>query len=244
MSIAHFTEAERTLRELLESLRKQVAAAVDQSHRLRAGIAEAHAMSATLHQGAAQLPDPAFLNDRIETGLAEAQSKLDEMTQASLTRVAGQMRRAKSDLEILVTDTVMAFERSAEQARRAASGISRTVDEKLNRAVRQAEEIVAMLEAHANRQTNPSQTDPPLPPSANGQLAPTVPPAAWAMAISSAMNPVPESSSAPADVPQPVTAANLEAIEQGLSNRVEHLVSQVHNAHARPRNVEISDAAA
>jgi hypothetical protein len=242
MSIAHFTEAERTLRELLESLRKQVAAAVDQSHRLRAGIAEAHAMSATLHQGAAQLPDPAILNDRIETGLAEAQSKLDEMTQASLTRIAGQMRRAKSDLEILVTDTVMAFERSAEQARRAASGISRTVDEKLNRAVRQAEEIVAMLEAHANRQVNPTQTDPALP-SANGEFAPTVPPAAWAMAISSAMNQVPESPSAPADVPQPVTAANLQAIEQGLSNRVEHLVSQVQNAHARPRNVEISDAA-
>jgi hypothetical protein len=63
------------------------------------------------------------------------------------------------------------------------------------------------------------------------------------MAISSAMNQVPESPSAPADVPQPVTAANLQAIEQGLSNRVEHLVSQVQNAHARPRNVEISDAA-
>jgi hypothetical protein len=140
-------------------------------------MAEAHAMSAALHQQAAQLPDPAVLDDRIEGALGEIQSKLDEMTQATLGRVAEQMRRAKSDLEVLVSDTVIAFERSAEQARRAASGIARTVDEKLNRAAQRADEIVAMIEAQAERRTRAEQAESPSPavdvpePAATGSLA-------------------------------------------------------------------------
>lgn len=214
MSIANFIEAERAMRELLESLRKQVAAAVDQSNRLRAGMAEAHAMSAALHQQAAQLPDPAVLDDRIETALGEIQSKLDEMTQATLARVAQQMRRAKGDLEVLATDTVMAFERSAEHARRAASGIARTVDEKLNRAAQRADEIVALIESQAERQAN----------TLNAHRS--------------------KSPSQPGDVPQPTATENLHAIEQRLSERVDDLLTQVQRGPGRAHDTHATDAAA
>jgi hypothetical protein len=185
------------------------------------------------------------------------------MVQATLTRVAGQMRRAKSDLEVLVTDTVMAFERSAEHARRTASGISRTVDEKLNRAAQRADEIVAMLEAQDSpSQLKQAQAVPQLPPDtapmplqdqpssaaetipASGQFAFTLPPSMWAMAITSAMNQVPVASPVPPTVPQPAAIENLEAIEHGLSERVDQLMSQVQSDQSRPRNVEITDAAA
>lgn len=149
MPIGNHIEAEQALRGLLDGLRRQVAAAVDQSQRLRTDVAEAHTASTSLHASAAQVPDVALIQQQIDAGLARAQSRLNEMAEAAIQRTGEQLRYAKQDLGAVVQDGVSALERCSEHARRAVGGISRTIDQKLNAAAQRAEEIVALLAARS-----------------------------------------------------------------------------------------------
>jgi hypothetical protein len=110
--LADLRQAEQAIRALLDSLKRQVGAAAEQSQRLRSGVADAHGAAASVQESVRQLPDAATMQASVDALLAGAQARLDALADTAIDRVRERMQQAQADLDAMVTTAVGAMARS------------------------------------------------------------------------------------------------------------------------------------